>query len=319
MRLAFFVKHSSTRSSGDKLADQIIAILMDDSIDARDDDLPELFRRMARIHERARRDLEIIKTYEALAKRIGMNDSIRGNLADWHRKMKRHPKAREILSEFDDKVAGLKQIASVWLDEKQPDQAIRIFDRLAKLAPEELAEWRQSVAEIFKSIGKYDEAIEVYKELITLAPTQNSTWYWTIGSIYEDTDRLKPAIQAYRRSDNYPKAYFQMAKCHRELKEYTEALTLYHQALATESAAPDATLAIGYTYEEQADKKMPLNGSSEHVNCFHVPKTPAGHTLICKRNTESALPLGVLKKSSSLDLTGYCNPIFLRLRHRLPW
>ena len=46
-----------------------------------------------------------------------------------------------------------------------------------------------------------------------------------------------------------------MAKCHRRLREHTEALTLYHQALATESAAPDATLAIGYTYEEQEDKK----------------------------------------------------------------
>ena len=46
-----------------------------------------------------------------------------------------------------------------------------------------------------------------------------------------------------------------MAKCYRKLKEHTEALTLYHQALASESAAPDATLAIGYTYEEQANKK----------------------------------------------------------------
>ena len=46
-----------------------------------------------------------------------------------------------------------------------------------------------------------------------------------------------------------------MAKCHRNLNEFTEALTLYHQALATESAAPDATLAIGYTYEEKENKK----------------------------------------------------------------
>ena len=66
---------------------------------------------------------------------------------------------------------------------------------------------------------------------------------------------MKLAIQAYRQSDRYPKAYFQMAKCHRKLKEYTEALTLYHQALATEKVAPDATLAIGYTYEEQSKKK----------------------------------------------------------------
>ena len=38
---------------------------------------------------------------------------------------------------------------------------------------------------------------------------------------------LKPAIQSYRNSDNYPQAFFQMAKCHRKLKQFNEALTLY--------------------------------------------------------------------------------------------
>ena len=152
-------------------------------------------------------------------------------------------------------IEGLKKISTVWEAQNQPDKSIRIYDRLAKLAPDQLAEWRESVAEIYSSTGQHDEAIEVYKELITIAPSNSSTWHWTIGSIYEETDRLKLAIQVYRRSDNYPKAYFQMAKCYRKLKEHTEALTLYHQALATESAAPDAALAIGYTYEEQANKK----------------------------------------------------------------
>ncbi len=87
-------KHDNTRMSGEILAEQVIAILMDESINAKEDDLPELFRRMARIHERAGRDLEIIKTYEALAKRVGMNDSIRASLANWHRKMKRYSKDR---------------------------------------------------------------------------------------------------------------------------------------------------------------------------------------------------------------------------------
>ena len=248
-------KQPSTKSSGEQLANQVITILMDDAIDAEKEKLPELFRRMARIHERAGRDLEILKTYESLAKRVGMSDSIRGSLASWHQAMKRYPKAREIFGQYNNKIEGLKKIASVWITQKKPDEAIRVYDRLAKTAPDQLSEWRQSVAEILTSIGKYDEAIEIYRELITIAPKKTGEWQWTIGEIYEDTDRLKLAILAYRQSDNYPKAYFQMAKCHRRLREHTEALTLYHQALATESAAPDATLAIGYTYEEQEDKK----------------------------------------------------------------
>ena len=241
--------------AGEKLADEVIGIIMNESIEANEEELPELFRRMARIHERAGRDLEIIKTYEALAKRIGMSDAIRASLAGWHRTMKRYPKAREIYASFDNKIDGLKHIATTWIQQKQPDQAIRIYDRLAKLEPDQLPEWRQAMAEIYSSIGEHGKAIEVYQELITLAPSQAGKWHWTIGGIYEDTKRLKLAIRAYRQSDNYPKAYFQMAKCHRNLNEFTEALTLYHQALATESTAPDATLAIGYTYEEQENKK----------------------------------------------------------------
>ena len=71
----------------------------------------------------------------------------------------------------------------------------------------------------------------------------------------EQTKRLKLAIQAYHQSDRYPQAYFQMAKCHRKLKKFTEAVTLYHQALPTEKVAPEAALAIGYTYKEQSKQK----------------------------------------------------------------
>ena len=137
------------------------------------------------------KDLEIIKTYEALAKRIGMSDAIRASLADWHRTMKRYPKAREIYASFDNKIDGLKHIASTWIHQKQPDQAIRIYDRLTKLAPDQLSEWRQAVAEIYSSIGEHDKAIEVYRELITLAPSQAGKWHWTIGGIYEDTNKDK--------------------------------------------------------------------------------------------------------------------------------
>ena len=56
-----------------------------------------------------------------------------------------------------------------------------------------------------------------------------------------------------------------MAKCHRKLKEHTEALTLYHQILANEKSASDATIEIGYTYEEQLDKKAIESKTKETI------------------------------------------------------
>ncbi len=251
---------NKTRRSGEKLADRIIALLLDGSLDIKPggdgrDEIRELYRRAARLHERAGRDLDVIKTYERLGKRIGTDDGVHGSIAAWHRTQKRHPKAREIYAQFDDKIEGLVRIASTWLDEGQTDRAIRLYERLAKLDTERLAQWKQATAEIYSSTGQHDKAIEVYRELITTAPANAGNWYWAIGDIYEQTKRLKLAIQAYRQSDRYPQAYFQMAKCHRKLKEFTEALTLYHQALAIEKVAPDAALGIGYTYEEQSKKK----------------------------------------------------------------
>ena len=50
----------NTKVAGEKLADEVIGFIMDESIEANEEELPELFRRMARIHEIGR-DLEIIK------------------------------------------------------------------------------------------------------------------------------------------------------------------------------------------------------------------------------------------------------------------
>ena len=247
-------KNKATKISGEKLADKIILIIMESIDNAKNDDLPELFRRVARIHERALRDLEVIKTYELMANRLGMNDTIRNKIANWHNTMKRHSKSREIFAQFEDKSEGLKNIAQVWINEKQPNQAIQIYDRLFKVSPDKITKWKLATAKIYSSTKEHDKAIEIYRELIALAPAEASNWHWAIGRIYERTTRLKLAIQSYRQSDNYPEAYFQMAKCHRKLNEHTEALTLYHQAIATESAAPDATIAIAYTYEEQSNK-----------------------------------------------------------------
>jgi tetratricopeptide (TPR) repeat protein len=133
-------RDGKTRRSGEQLADRIITLLLDETLDIKPsgngtDEIREWFRRAARLHERAGRDLDVIKTYEHLAKRIGMDDGVRGSIAAWHRAKKRYPKAREFYAQFEDTLDGLIQIASTWLEEGQPARAIRLYERLAKLEP----------------------------------------------------------------------------------------------------------------------------------------------------------------------------------------
>ena len=248
-------RNKATKINGEKLADQIISIIMKSIDNADNESQPELFRRVARTHERAQRDLEVINTYELMAKKLGMNDSILGKIASWHSTKKRFSKSREFYAKFENKVEGLKNIAQIWIIQKQTEQAIQVYNRLIKSAPDEISTWKHAIAKIYSSEKKYEKAIEAYRELTTLDPSNAGNWHWSTGEIHEITNQLKLAIKSYRQTDRYPQSYFKMAKCHRKLKEHTEALTLYHQILANEKSASDATIEIGYTYEEQLDKK----------------------------------------------------------------
>ena len=56
-------------------------------------------------------------------------------------------------------------------------------------------------------------------------------------------------------TDDVPSLYPGSSHHPHHQPEFTVALTLCHQSLTTEKVAPDAALAIGYTYEEQSKKK----------------------------------------------------------------
>ena len=61
-----------------------------------------------------------------------------------------------------------------------------------------------------------------------------------------------------------------MASCHRRLKQYKEALILYHQARADKGSAPNATIHIAYTYEEYDQKENAIKWFQQ--TCKLYPK-----------------------------------------------
>ena len=72
--------------------------------------------------------------------------------------------------------------------------------------------------------------------------------------------------------------------------EFTEALTLYHQPLATEKVAPDAALAIGYTYEEQSKKKDAIKWFQRTCKLYPSTRNASKAHAHLKKNTASASP-----------------------------
>ena len=81
----------------------------------------------------------------------------------------------------------------------------------------------------------------------------------------------KKAIAIYRQIDRFPDTYFRMASCHRRMGEQKEAIVLYNQCMVVDSAAPEATLQIGFTYEEAKEKEKAIR--TFQLTCKRHPKS----------------------------------------------
>ncbi|MGC6564420.1 MAG: tetratricopeptide repeat protein, partial [Akkermansiaceae bacterium] len=176
------------------------------------------------------------KIYQEIGKQFGINDGLRGRMAEWYKAREKRDDARRLYNEFDDKVAGLKNIATMFMEE-----------------------------------GKVDKAIETYRQLIEIDGDNSGEYLWTIAGCYEKLSDWKKAIACYRQVDRFPANYFAIAKCHRKLGEQKEAIVLYNQCKVDEKAAPEATLQIGYTYEEAKEKEKAIR--TFQLTCKRYPKT----------------------------------------------
>ena len=177
-----------------------------------------------------------MKVYQEIGKKFGLNDGLRTRMAKWHIARKQRDEARRIYSEFDNQVAGLKLIAGMFLEE-----------------------------------GKIDKAIETYRQLIDIDGDNAGDYLWTIAGCYEKLSDWKKAIACYRQVDRFPSDYFAIARCHRRLGQQKEAIVLYNQIKIAEKSAPEASLQIGFTYEEAKDKEKAIR--TFQLTCKRYPKS----------------------------------------------
>ena len=196
----------------------------------------DLLYRAADLNGTLGRPAEIWKLYTEIGDRFGRDDGLLGYMAAWYKARDKRPEARGIYAEFKDQVAGLKNIAAMDLED-----------------------------------GKINEAIGVYRKLIEIDGDHADDHLWAIASCYEKLSDWKKAIATYRQIDRFPDNHFRMAACHRQLKEQSEAIVLYNQIKVVDNAAPEATLQIGFTYEEAKEKEKAIR--TFQLTCKRFPKS----------------------------------------------
>ena len=268
---------ADTKAKGEKVADEAIAWMRQQiPTDLKDEAQKTLARQywfyLADLEGAAGRTDKVPQVYDQMAKVFGNDDAILGRLATWYKSQNRRDEARSTYLKFNNKIEGRSNLAAMHREEKQYDQAVAIYQQLAGEDQEKAAQWQAATATTYREAGKPDQAIAVYQQLLTQDAKNANNWQWHIAITYRDFGKLKEAIASFRLCDNFPEAYQQMASCHRQLKEFKEAILLYNQILGSHPpTAPWALLQIGYTQEQAGDKESAIK-TLQQV-CKRFPKT----------------------------------------------
>lgn len=266
-----------TKPTGEKVADAAIAWLKEQAPkDLKEEAVKAAAKQswfyVADMYSYSHRPEKIPEVYDQMVKTFGVDDAILGRLAGWYKSQNRRDEARQTYVRFADKIEGQSQIAYMYREEKKYPEAVPIYERLAGEDKAREFHWRAQVAQTWREAGKPDEAVAVYRQLLTDDIKNVNNWQWHIAHVYRDFGRYKEAIASFRLCTNFPENYQQMAWCHRQLKEYKEAILLYGQILGGhEATAPWALLQIGYTQEQAGDKEAAIK-SLQQV-CSRYPKT----------------------------------------------
>jgi tetratricopeptide (TPR) repeat protein len=268
---------TETKAQGEKVADQLIAFLREQMpADLKDEAAKarakQLWFYIGDAYSVSRRPAEVPKVYDQMIKSFGVADDILGRLASWQRSQNRRDEAKATYRRYAAKPAGLTEIAAMFREEQAWDQAIATYREAASLDAKNVANWEANIASTYRQAGKMAEAIGVYQGLIKTDSQRAGSWQWEIAGTFRQFGKLKEAIAAYRLCENAPQNYWEMAACHRALKEYNEAILLYLQIVgAHQDWAPQAQLQVGYTFE-QAQKKESAIKAFQAV-CSRYPKT----------------------------------------------
>jgi len=266
-----------TRTRGWKLADIAISYVKqqvpaDISEDAGKAEARRCYYAVIDLTNQAGRAQDVLKGYQDMIKRFGVDDEILGNLAGWYKGRGNYDEARQVYRRFTDKFAGLSQVAYSYRQQKNVESAVAVYKQLQGEDPDNVVKWTSEVAATYRQAGKFPEAIVIYRELIKLDIAHVPDWLWNIGTAQQEAGMYKQAVGTLRQcEDHFPENYQRMASCHRQLKQQKEALILYGQIIGGHPAtAPWAQLQIGYTYEEMGAKEPAIKAFQ--AVCKRYPK-----------------------------------------------
>ncbi|MFT5107625.1 MAG: TolA-binding protein [Verrucomicrobiales bacterium] len=233
--IQLFQNNETTHEKGKTLADAVISLLEKNIPTEITDPLArDYLNRIANKFAQTGRPKQVLATYQRMIKLLGQDDGLLGKIASWHKSQNQRDAARATYLEFENKISGKNNIAAMWREESQ-----------------------------------WAKAIETYRELIAEDPGQVTTYLWAIAECYEADGKYALAIVNYDKTDRVPESYFRMANCHRKLKQFAEAESLYKFVRAHHTGpAPEASIQLARTYEEWGKRESAIKTFQQTCKLF---------------------------------------------------
>jgi len=308
--LAQLAAAAETKTKAERLADQAVAYYKSKLGATTEPEAKkaaqQIWFHIADAYAGARRDNNVPETYAQIMKLFGTDDETLGRLAAWYDSRERYEEAAKTYRAFKDKPEGLgrlgascrrrsdwdkavaayREAAAVdkngpvrWLAEvgatyreaRRVKEAVDTYQQLRNSDVPNAIKWLAEVAATYHYVRQLKQAIDTYVELLKVDPGNSQRWMWAIATTHQEAGQYKEAIGYYRQCTNFPENYNRMARCHRYLKQYPEALMIYNQIVGSDAgAAPGAMYQIGQTWEEAGKTEQAIK--AYQALCKRFPK-----------------------------------------------
>lgn len=218
----------------------------------------------------SRRDDKVIEAYQAMLKQYGQDDSTLQRFGDWYKSIQKFEEARKLYSQFANRPEGLSQIAYSYRQQQKCDEAVAHYKQAAGLDSQNIPKWNEQIAQAFREAHRWKESIDTYTENLKIDTANTEKWLWLIGHTQREGGMYKEAIGTFRQCTNFPENTKWMAWCHRQLKEWNEAVILYNQVTSSAPDAPWALYQIAQVREAAGDNEAAIK--AYQTVCKKFPK-----------------------------------------------
>jgi tetratricopeptide (TPR) repeat protein len=160
---------------------------------------------------------------------------------------------RNSLKYQPDSTEALNMLGKVLMKREKPDSAIKVFDKVLRIAPDDFQAWYGKAGANLR-MARWKAAVAAYNEAVRIRPDSYSSFY-NMGVALDEMGKRKEAIEAYGNAikiyPDFAEAYNNMGIALCMLGRHEEALEVYEEGIKRNPREYSLYFNMGMCYYEE--------------------------------------------------------------------